>query len=155
MTSPLRVRRTHPGGAPAPPLVCSDHASVCARRWNANPFATEVRAKAWREPGASDSRIITPAFDQLSAAEREATRAMTSRSPLTGLETKWNWSCESQISAPLARMVYCPLEYSALPAMAGAPMSTLDSPLGSSPSGGGADALIDTFETEATVRMPG
>ena len=42
-----------------------------------------------------------------------------------------------------------------LPAMAGAPMSTLDSPPGSSPSGGGADALIDTFETEATVRMPG
>ena len=53
------------------------------RRWNASPLAAETSAKACDAPGASELRIMTPAFDQALTLVIESIRAITSTSPLT------------------------------------------------------------------------
>src|SRR6516162_572469 len=61
----LRTRRTHMGGALEGPLVLSENPPGSMRRWNPVPLPVDDNASAWREPGSSVSRIITPAFAQL------------------------------------------------------------------------------------------
>jgi hypothetical protein len=81
-----------------------------------------INADAWREPPVSDSRTITPAFDQLVTFCSEATRATisTSRSPA---DTRNGTGRRFQISAPAAVIDYVPFDSDAVPAMAGDPMS--------------------------------
>jgi hypothetical protein len=44
------------------PVVLTDVPAVTRRRWNAVPFAADNSMNACVDPGATDSRIITPAF---------------------------------------------------------------------------------------------
>src|SRR3954466_12422211 len=60
---PLRSSRTQYGAAKVVlPVVLTDVPLVVKRRWNAVPFAADSSMNACVDPGASDSRIITPAF---------------------------------------------------------------------------------------------
>ena len=62
---PERSSRTQYGAVSVVvPVVLADVPAVTRRRWNAVPFAAESSMNACVDPGATDSRIITPAFTQ-------------------------------------------------------------------------------------------
>src|SRR5581483_4803472 len=81
---PLRTRRTQCGGAEADPLVLTDVLPVASRRWNATPFAAETSTSPCAAFAASDSRIITPAFDQALVFCTVSTRIWIDPSPDIG-----------------------------------------------------------------------
>jgi hypothetical protein len=86
---PLRWSRTHRGGAPLAAVFVVEP-FVDVRRWNAAPLPGEISAKAWREPAASDSRIITPALTHGSTFWMLATRATIVPSPVMLRRTNMN-----------------------------------------------------------------
>ena len=83
MVSPTRPSVSQPGGATAGPAVCTLMPPVVRRRWNAMPRSVRgvARSETWREPGASVSRIISPAFTQRSRFSMLATRVVTAKFP--------------------------------------------------------------------------
>src|ERR1700704_1617515 len=81
---PLRTRRTHRGGAPVDPPVLTAPPFLVGRHCIAAPLAADTSIKACADPGSSVSRIMTPAFDQLSACWTLTTRAWIEPSPVSG-----------------------------------------------------------------------
>src|SRR5688572_25493619 len=80
---PTRVSLRKEGAAPLPPDVCVESPAGAVRRWNARPLPALTSMKAWRAFGASDSRIITPAFVQTCAWSVDITCVTTDPSPVS------------------------------------------------------------------------
>ena len=87
-----------------------------SRLWNASPLPGETSISACADPADNVSRIITPAFTQACRFSTDATRAITSASPLIGCHTKWNASAEFQMSTPSPATVNVLPDVDALPA---------------------------------------
>src|SRR4051794_35864420 len=79
---PARVSFTKYGAVPAGPLVLVETSAVLTRRWKASPLPGLTSINAWREPGSSDSRIITPAFVQFATKSSVATFVTIVPSPV-------------------------------------------------------------------------
>src|SRR5262245_56449909 len=94
---PLRTIRTQYGALPEPPEVFGLAPPVEARRWNASPLPGLTNIDACFEPGASVSRIMTPALVQGSVLDSVATRAVTVPSPVIVRDANWNSSAEFQM----------------------------------------------------------
>src|SRR3954470_18957673 len=72
---PARDTCTQYGAVPAPPAVLVDTPFADTRRWKASPFAELTTIIAWRAPGVTPSRIITPALVHAFSLPSVATRA--------------------------------------------------------------------------------
>jgi hypothetical protein len=84
---PERVTRTHLGALPVDPDVLAELPPVEVRRWKALALPAEINMCACFDPAVKVSRIMTPAFAQVSVFSIEATRALISPSPDSFLRT--------------------------------------------------------------------